>query len=44
MIKNHLNLVFEHEIDPAMGDKAHQEKLNAAHSPGFDSSKVLFRC
>jgi hypothetical protein len=32
-----------HEIDPAMGDAAHQSKLNAVHSPG-DPSKILFRC
>ena len=42
MIKNHLNLVFVHEIDPAMGDKKHQEKLNAVHSPG--SPPILMRC
>ena len=26
-IKNHLNLVFKHEIDPSMGPKEHQQKL-----------------
>jgi hypothetical protein len=30
-IKRHLNLVFVHEIDPAMGDQKHQDKLNAIH-------------
>lgn len=45
MIRNHLNLVFKHEIDPAMGDAKHQENLNGAHAgttqppPG-----VTYRC
>lgn len=33
IIKNHLNLVFVHDIDPKMGDEAHQEKLNEIHTP-----------
>ncbi|WP_316176195.1 hypothetical protein [Bradyrhizobium sp. SZCCHNRI1073] len=33
MIRNHLHLVFAHEIDPAMGDAIHQNKLNQIHSP-----------
>lgn len=32
MIKNHLNLVFKHEIDPSMGDKKHQSELNGIHN------------
>jgi len=32
MIKKHLNMVFNHEIDPTMGDKHHQEKLNQVHN------------
>ena len=31
VIKAHLNLVFVHEIDPSMGDAAHQETLNNIH-------------
>lgn len=31
MIKKHLALVFKHEIDPSMGDEAHQEVLNEIH-------------
>ncbi len=31
IIKNHLNMVFIHEIDPSMGDKEEQTKLDAAH-------------
>lgn len=32
IIKNHLAMVFHHEIDPSHGDKAHQGKLNEIHS------------
>lgn len=32
MIKKHLSLVFIHEIDPSMGDKKHQDKLNEVHN------------
>lgn len=39
VIKKHLNLVFKHEIDPSMGDKEHQEKLNSIHS-----SDPVVRC
>ena len=56
VIKNHLNLVFLHEIDPEMGDQDHQDNLNAAHegkqSPadvikpeqGVHTSSAVFRC
>lgn len=33
-IQRHLNMVFIHEIDPAMGDAAHQAALSAAHAGG----------
>ncbi len=32
-VRNHLGLVFKHEIDPSMGPPAHQAELNATHSP-----------
>lgn len=32
IVQKHLNLVFLHEIDPSMGPKEHQNKLNAVHS------------
>lgn len=35
MIKNHLNLVFKHEIDPSMGNEQHQIELNKIHSIKF---------
>lgn len=31
LIKRHLALVFKHDIDPSMGDQAHQDKLNEIH-------------
>ena len=31
MIRNHLNMVFIHEIDPSMGGPQKQQALNAAH-------------
>lgn len=31
-IKRHLNMVFKHEIDPAMGDQKHQGELNELHN------------
>lgn len=36
VIKNHLSLVFIHEIDPSMGPKEHQNVLNAAHKPTLE--------
>ena len=44
-VKRHLNLVFAHEIDPSMGSKEHQAKLNKIHgSPGTGASDRLIRC
>jgi len=31
IIKNHLNMVFKHEIDPSHGDAAHQKTLSDTH-------------
>lgn len=31
-VRQHLALVFKHEIDPAMGDSIHQQGLNAIHN------------
>jgi len=42
VIKNHLNLVFVHEIDPSMGDEQHQTKLNQVHNG--NPADVLMRC
>lgn len=47
-IKNHLNMVFKHEIDPSHGDQKHQEELSALHggvappqSPKLDPSFMV---
>ena len=32
MIRNHLHMVFVHEIDPSMGGPQKQQALNAAHT------------
>lgn len=34
IIRNHLNMVFKHEIDPSHGDAAHQKKLSDIHQSG----------
>lgn len=44
MIKKHLNLVFIHEIDPSMGDKKEQDKLNKVHNTNPIDESKLFRC
>lgn len=31
IIRNHLAMVFKHEIDPSHGDNKHQEELSKAH-------------
>lgn len=45
-IKAHLSLVFAHEIDPKMGDAAHQAKLNNIHGPGgvLGPNQIMARC
>lgn len=32
VIRNHLNLVFKHEIDPTFGNEEKQAELNKIHS------------
>ena len=45
VIKNHLNLVFKHEIDPSMGDAEHQTILNQLHNPKpTKPSGLVLRC
>jgi hypothetical protein len=50
LIKKHLNLVFKHEIDPSMGEDAHQAELNNIHGSSSHSSmfpnegNVVLRC
>lgn len=42
IIKRHLNMVFEHEIDPSFGDEAHQNVLNAIHTG--NNEEPVYRC
>lgn len=42
MIQNHLAMVFKHEIDPSMGDQAHQSALNGLHGKPIDG--LIARC
>jgi hypothetical protein len=34
IIKKHLNMVFKHELDPALGDEEHRSILHEIHSAG----------
>lgn len=40
IIRNHLDMVFAHEIDPSMGPKPQQDTLNAIHG----NADTLIRC
>lgn len=42
-IKNHLAMVFKHEIDPSFGDKKKQEVLNQIHN-ATNPSGTIMRC
>jgi len=44
IIKNHLNLVFKHEIDPSFGgDLKYQQELQNIHD-GLDRDNLLLKC
>lgn len=40
VIRNHLNMVFYHEIDPSFGDPKEQEDLDQIHS-GLPSNRPV---
>lgn len=45
LLKRHLELVFAHDIDPKMGSKEHQEKLNTIHdSNDHGVGGMVLRC
>lgn len=46
MIRNHLNMVFIHEIDPSMGGAEKQKALNEAHGlkPQYGPGGIVARC
>lgn len=39
LVKRHLNLVFVHDIDPSMGPKEHQDKLNLIHNKPWPTTE-----
>lgn len=43
-IRNHLSMVFKHEIDPSMGPQTHQDVLNLLHQQGMPPSDQIARC
>ncbi len=51
-VQQHLALVFTHEIDPSMGNAAHQQTLNEQHSAnpskptigGVGPGGMIYRC
>ena len=45
LIKDHLAMVFVHEIDPSMGSVLHQNELNDIHNqPGTPGSDITYKC
>lgn len=45
IIKNHLNLVFYHEIDPSYSDKPDvQEAMNKIHNFNNSHDDIKMRC
>jgi hypothetical protein len=40
MIRNHLAMVFKHEIDPSFGDEKKQDDLHKLHKELWDSVKI----
>lgn len=47
-VRQHLAMVFKHEIDPAMGYARHQTELNQIHKPTIGGvaadGQTLIRC
>lgn len=44
VLKQNLNSVFKHEIDPSMGDAEHQAKLRRAHEGGERRDDIRVMC
>jgi len=45
LVKQHLAMVFKHEIDPSFGDAKVQAALDALHAPGFQpDNNTIYRC
>lgn len=43
-VRNHLAMVFKHEIDPSYGGKKIQDELNKLHNGPERKDDVLMRC
>jgi hypothetical protein len=41
LIRDHLKLVFIHDIDPSAGPPDHQAKLNEAHASNKEAPKFM---
>jgi len=44
IIKNHLNMVFKHEIDPSHGDSGHQKILSDIHKGIRTGVETMINC
>lgn len=46
IIKNHLNMVFVHDIDPKLGSEDHLDRLMETHNDHFDpyDRNTVFSC
>lgn len=45
VVRQHLAMVFKHEIDPSMGDASHQAALNLLHNTKPEPPEgVKYRC
>ena len=44
MIRQHLAMVFVHDIDPQAGGPEVQQKLNALHGPSGPPGNTVYRC
>lgn len=43
-VKNHLAMVFKHEIDPSNGDKKHNDELAELHRRTFFDPECKLNC
>lgn len=44
IIRDHLNMVFKHEIDPSYGSPEHQAELSHLHNNNPDPNALRPRC
>jgi hypothetical protein len=41
VVKNHLNMVFKHEIDPSNGSPEHNAELSKIHTSGLVTTGLI---